>query len=177
MHFQNAIPRLANRKPVERDYTAWLGFRSLSEAAMKSGKVKPKDVKDYLLSEDFKLEAFKGQALSFRTPGITKCGSRSFWVAAPYADLHLAAGRVPASDLTDTLGFDEPGPSASSRSDLRRRRCRYRRWRSTAACATAADPADSAALHRVRTYLERAPRPALGIAVLSHTAAIGNKDC
>lgn len=39
------------------------------------------------------------------------------------------------------------------------------------------DPADSAALHRVRTYLERAPRPALGIAVLSHTAAIGNKDC
>ena len=28
MHFQNAIPRIAKRQPVERDYTAWLAFRA-----------------------------------------------------------------------------------------------------------------------------------------------------
>ena len=109
MHFQNAIPRLANRKPVERDYTAWLGFRSLSEAAMKSGKVKPKDVKDYLLSEDFKLEAFKGQALSFRTwdhqmrqPIILGGGTRVPVSTSPQE------GFLHPKNLTDTLGFDEP---------------------------------------------------------------------
>ncbi len=31
MHFQNAIPRIAKRKPVERDYTAWLGIRALAD--------------------------------------------------------------------------------------------------------------------------------------------------
>ena len=67
MHFQNAIPRLAKRPPVERDYTAWLGFRALADAAMKSGKVTPQEVKAYMLSDAFKLEGFRGQAMSFRT--------------------------------------------------------------------------------------------------------------
>ena len=109
MHFQNAIPRLANRKPVERDYTAWLALRALSESAMKSGKVKPKDVKKYMLSDDFKLEAFKGQALSFRD-----------WDQQMRQPIVLGGGtRVPVStspqdgflhptNLTDTLGFDKP---------------------------------------------------------------------
>lgn len=109
MHFQNAIPRLADRKPVERDYTAWLGFRSLSEAAMKSGKVQPKDVKKYLLSEDFKLEAFKGQALSFRPwdhqmrqPVILGGGTRVPVSTSPQE------GFLHPTNLTDTLGFDGP---------------------------------------------------------------------
>src|SRR5680860_423324 len=109
MHFQNAIPRLAKRTPVERDYTAWLGFRALADAAMKSDSVAPKTVKDYLLSDEFKLEAFKGQALSFRT-----------WDHQMRQPIILGGGtRVPVSTspqegflhpkyLTDTLGFDEP---------------------------------------------------------------------
>jgi len=109
MHFQNAIPRIANRKPVERDYTAWLGFRSLSEAAMKAGTIEPKDVKKYLLSEDFKLEAFKGQALSFRPwdhqmrqPVILGGGTRVPVSTSPQE------GFLHPKNLTDTLGFDEP---------------------------------------------------------------------
>ena len=31
MHFQNGLPKLAKRKPVERDYTAWLGGRALTD--------------------------------------------------------------------------------------------------------------------------------------------------
>src|SRR5262245_48486855 len=109
MHFQNAIPRIAKRQPVERDYAAWLAFRSLSDSAMKSGKTTPQDLKAYLLSDQFKIEGFKGQALSFRT-----------WDHQMRQPIILGGGtRVPVSTspqegflhekfLTDTLGFDEP---------------------------------------------------------------------
>ncbi|MEZ5828179.1 MAG: ABC transporter substrate-binding protein [Hyphomicrobiales bacterium] len=109
MHFQNAIPRLANRTPVERDYTAWLGFRSLADAAMKSGKVSPKGVKKYLLSDEFKVEGFKGQAMSFRTwdhqmrqPIILGGGTRVPVSTSPQE------GFLHPTNLTDTLGFDKP---------------------------------------------------------------------
>ena len=109
MHFQNAIPRLADRPPVERDYTAWLGFRALADAAMKSGSVKPKGVKKYMLSDDFKLEAFKGQALSFRDwdhqmrqPIILGGGTRVPVTTSPQE------GFLHPTYLTDTLGFDKP---------------------------------------------------------------------
>lgn len=109
MRFQRAIPRIANRPPVERDYTGWLGLRTLSEAAQKSGSVDPKDVKEYMLSDKFRLEAFKGQALSFRTwdqqmrqPVILGGGTRVPVSTSPQE------GFLHPKYVTDTLGFDEP---------------------------------------------------------------------
>jgi ABC transporter substrate binding protein (PQQ-dependent alcohol dehydrogenase system) len=108
MHFQNAIPRLANRPPVERDYTAWLAFRSIADGAMKSGKTTPPDVKAYLLSDSFKLEGFKGQAMSFRRwdhqmrqPIILGGGTRVPVSTSPQE------GFLHPTNITDTLGFDE----------------------------------------------------------------------
>ncbi len=109
MHLQNAIPRLANRAPVERDYTAWLAFRALADSAMKSGKTTPQEVKAYLLSDDFKLEGFKGQAMSFRTwdhqmrqPVILGGGTRVPVTTSPQE------GFLHPTNITDTLGFDKP---------------------------------------------------------------------
>jgi len=109
MHFQNAIPRLAKRAPVERDYTAWLAFRALSDSAMKSGKTTPQELKTYLLSDDFKLEGFKGQAMSFRSwdhqmrqPVILGGGTRVPVSTSPQE------GFLHPTNLTDTLGFDKP---------------------------------------------------------------------
>ena len=109
MHFQNAIPRIAKRPPVERDYTAWLAFRSLANSAMKSGKILPQEVKAYLLSDAFKLEGFKGQAMSFRTwdhqmrqPIILGGGTRVPVSTSPQE------GFLHPTNLTDTLGFDAP---------------------------------------------------------------------
>jgi ABC transporter substrate binding protein (PQQ-dependent alcohol dehydrogenase system) len=109
MHFQNAIPRIANRKPVERDYTAWVAIRAIADSAMKSGKTTPKELKAYLLSDKFKLEAFKGQALSFRTwdhqmrqPIILGGGTRVPVSTSPQE------GFLHPTNLTDTLGFDQP---------------------------------------------------------------------
>lgn len=109
MHLQNAIPRIADRKATERDYTAWVGVRSIADSVMKSGKTTPQDIKAFMLSPDFKLEAFKGQALSFRD-----------WDHQMRQPIILGGGtRVPVStspqegflhelNLTDTLGFDRP---------------------------------------------------------------------
>jgi len=109
MHLQNAIPRLAHRAPVERDYTAWLAFRALADSAMKSGKTTPQEVKAYLLSDDFKLEGFKGQAMSFRTwdhqmrqPVILGGGTRVPVTTSPQE------GFLHPTNITDTLGFDKP---------------------------------------------------------------------
>ena len=109
MHFQNAIPRIAKRPPVERDYVAWLAFRALSDSAMKSGKTTPQELKAYLLSDQFKLEGFKGQAMSFRTwdhqmrqPIILGGGTRVPVSTSPQE------GFLHPTNLTDTLGFDKP---------------------------------------------------------------------
>jgi len=109
MHFQNAIPRIAKRPPVERDYTAWLGFRSLADSAMKSGKTTPEELKAYMLSDEFRLEGFKGQAMSFRTwdhqmrqPIILGGGTRVPVSTSPQE------GFLHPTNLTDTLGFDKP---------------------------------------------------------------------
>ena len=109
MHFQNAIPRIAKRAPVERDYTAWLGFRALADSAMKSGKTTPQEVKAYMLSDEFKLEGFKGQAMSFRTwdhqmrqPVVLGGGTRVPVSTSPQE------GFLHPTNVTDTLGFDKP---------------------------------------------------------------------
>jgi ABC transporter substrate binding protein (PQQ-dependent alcohol dehydrogenase system) len=109
MHFQNAIPKIAKRQPVERDYTAWLGFRAMADGAMKSGKTTPQEVKAYLLSDQFKLEGFKGQAMSFRPwdhqmrqPIILGGGTRVPVSTSPQE------GFLHPTNVTDTLGFDAP---------------------------------------------------------------------
>jgi len=109
MHFQNALPKIAHRKPVERDYIAWLGFRAIADGAMKSGKKTPKDVKAYLVSDKFRLEGFKGQAMTFRTwdnqlrqPIILGGGTRTPVSVSPQE------GFLHQTNLTDTLGFDKP---------------------------------------------------------------------
>ncbi len=41
---QDPVGVRAKRKPVERDYTAWLAIRSIADSAMKSGKTTPQEV-------------------------------------------------------------------------------------------------------------------------------------
>jgi ABC transporter substrate binding protein (PQQ-dependent alcohol dehydrogenase system) len=109
MHFQNGLPKLAKRRPVERDYTAWLGGRALTDGIMRSDKTTPPEVKAYLLSDQFKLEGFKGQAMSFRSwdhqlrqPIILGGGTRVPVSVSPQE------GFLHPTNVTDTLGFDQP---------------------------------------------------------------------
>ena len=115
MHFQNGLPKLAKRKPVERDYTAWLGGRALTDGIMRSGKTTPPEVKAYLLSDQFKLEGFKGQAMSFR-PWTISSDSRSSWAVAPASRSRFRRRKASCTPpMSPTrLASMRPRPSASS---------------------------------------------------------------
>jgi ABC transporter substrate binding protein (PQQ-dependent alcohol dehydrogenase system) len=109
MHLQDALPKLAKRAPTERDYTGWLGGRALTDGVMRSGKLTPPEVKAYLLSDQFRLEGFKGQAMSFRLwdhqlrqPIILGGGTRVPVSVSPQE------GFLHPTNVTDTLGFDQP---------------------------------------------------------------------
>ena len=76
---------------------------------MRSHKTKPQELKEFLLSDKFKLEGFKGQALTFRIwdhqmrqPIILGGGTRVPVSTSPQE------GFLHEKNLTDTLGFDEP---------------------------------------------------------------------
>ncbi|MGC2408951.1 MAG: ABC transporter substrate-binding protein [Methyloceanibacter sp.] len=109
MTFQDDILKLAKRDATERDYTAWIGVRALTDAAMRSGKTSVPEIKQYLLSDDFNLEGHKGQAMNFRLwdhqmrqPIILGGGTRTVVSKSPQE------GFLHEKNLTDTLGFDEP---------------------------------------------------------------------
>jgi ABC transporter substrate binding protein (PQQ-dependent alcohol dehydrogenase system) len=98
----------AGRWMRERDYTAWLGVRSLGEAVTRTSSNDPAALRDYLRSDQFELGAFKGEALTFRT-----------WNQQMRQPILLAAPRILVSvspqegflhqrTPLDSLGFDEP---------------------------------------------------------------------
>jgi ABC transporter substrate binding protein (PQQ-dependent alcohol dehydrogenase system) len=109
MTFQNDLFKLAKRDATERDYTAWLGVRALTDAAMRAGKTSVPDIKAFILSKDFNLEGHKGIALNFRPwdhqmrqPIILGGGTRTIVSKSPQE------GFLHEKNVTDTLGFDEP---------------------------------------------------------------------
>jgi ABC transporter substrate binding protein (PQQ-dependent alcohol dehydrogenase system) len=109
MHLQDALPKIAHRAPTERDYTAWLGGRAMTDAVMRSDATTPPKVKAYLLSDQFRLEGFKGQAMTFRPwdqqlrqPIILGGGTRVPVSVSPQE------GFLHPDNLTDSLGFDQP---------------------------------------------------------------------
>ena len=109
MTFQDDILKLAKRDSTERDYTAWIGVRALTDAAMRSGKTTAPAIKEFLLSDDFNLEGHKGQAMNFRPwdhqmrqPIILGGGTRTVVSKSPQE------GFLHETNLTDTLGFDKP---------------------------------------------------------------------
>ena len=110
MHFQNALPqaRQAHDRPSATTPPGSACARSPT-AAMRSGKTTLPELKAFLLSDEFKLEGFKGQALNFRTwdhqmrqPIILGGGTRVPVSTSPQE------GFLHETNLTDTLGFDEP---------------------------------------------------------------------
>ena len=66
MQFQNRFERLANRPIREEDYQAWLALRIVGEAATRTQSADPATLRAFILSDQFDVAGFKGQALTFR---------------------------------------------------------------------------------------------------------------
>ncbi len=107
VQIQNRFKEQAGRWMEEQDYAAYLAIRAVGEAATRTKSNELKPVKDYLLSEQFALQGYKGKPLSFRSwngqlrQPILLAAPRSLVVVAPIEGfLH------PKTEL-DTLGYDQ----------------------------------------------------------------------
>lgn len=108
VQLQNRFRKAAGRGMTSVDYAAWAGVRTFGEAVTRLNKADPKAIRDYVLSPDFELAAFKGAPLDFRDwngqmrQPIPLSHPRALAALAPLEGfLHE---RTPL----DTLGLDKP---------------------------------------------------------------------
>ncbi len=108
VQIQNRFKALAKRQMLEQDYAAYLAVRAIGETVTRTHSVNASNIKDYLLSDRFKLQGYKGRALTFRAwngqlrQPVLLAAPTSL-VAAPPLEGFLH----PKNEL-DTLGYDKP---------------------------------------------------------------------
>lgn len=105
---QRRFEEQASRFMSVRDHAAWAAMRAIGEAVTRGAEGNGPAVRDYLLSEDFTLAAFKGVPLTFRRwngqlrqPVLLVAPRMLVSVSPQDGFLHQR------SEL-DTLGYDEP---------------------------------------------------------------------
>ncbi|MFN3279275.1 MAG: ABC transporter substrate-binding protein [Paracoccus hibiscisoli] len=106
--FQNRFERLAARPIREADYQTWLSLRIVGEAATRTNSGDPATLKAFILSNDFDVAGFKGQALTVRDwdhqvrqPILLTTGVLTTSVSPQDQYLHQTS-------QLDTLGIDRP---------------------------------------------------------------------
>lgn len=110
---QKRFDKLAKRWMTSKDYAAWAGVRSISEAVTRTNSADSKVIYEYIRSDKFELAGFKGRKLNFREwngqlrQPIPLVHPRSLVSQSPQDGfLH------PKNEL-DTLGFDKAEVSCS----------------------------------------------------------------
>ena len=106
--FQRRFHEKTGRWMTPRDYAAWLAVRSIGEGATRTGSGDARKLRDYLLSPDFKLGAFKGVPVTYRDwNGQLR---QPLLIVSPRVLVSVSPQRGflhPVSNL-DTLGYDRP---------------------------------------------------------------------
>jgi len=105
---QRRFSAMAHRDMTERDYTGWLAARSVGEAVTQTGKADVASVRAFMLSKDFRLGAFKGEGLTFRSWDHQM--RQPILLAAPRALVSVSPqeGFLHERTPLDTLGYDMP---------------------------------------------------------------------
>lgn len=108
MQLQSRFDKLALRYMQDEDYNVWIALRAIGESVTRANTAEPDGVKAYLLSDQFELAGFKGQAVTFRD-----------WNGQMRQQVLLHDGRITVSispqdgflhptSVQDTLGIDRP---------------------------------------------------------------------
>jgi len=106
--FQTRFEELAGRYVRPEDYNVWLALRAVGEAVTRTETAAPDVLRDYALSDEFELAAFKGQPVTFRG-----------WNGQMRQPILLFDGRITVSaspqegflhqrSPLDTMGLDQP---------------------------------------------------------------------
>ncbi|MEM7191253.1 MAG: ABC transporter substrate-binding protein [Pseudomonadota bacterium] len=108
MSLQTAFLKLAERNMTERDYAGWLAVRIFGEAATRAPETDVQSLRDYVLSDKFRVAGFKGQKMTVR-PWDHQL-RQPILIMAPEALVSVSPqdGFLHQHFPTDTLGFDQP---------------------------------------------------------------------
>jgi len=112
---QSRFERAAKRHMTPRDYQAWEAVRIIGEAAVRTKSNDVKTLRQHILSPEFGLGAFKGQAVTFRT------WDRQLRQPILLVTLQMVVTVSPQQGFlhqrfeTDTLGIDEPESKCAAR--------------------------------------------------------------
>ena len=110
---QRRFEKFSGRSMQERDYTAWAGVRAIGEAVTRTSSAEAQTIKDFFYSDDFKLAAFKGEALTFRDwNGQMR---QPIILVQPRALISVSPQDGFLHEITelDTMGYDEPESSCA----------------------------------------------------------------
>jgi ABC transporter substrate binding protein (PQQ-dependent alcohol dehydrogenase system) len=108
---QNRFKAFSGRWMEEQDYAAYIAVRAIGEASLRTKSNQMQAIKDYLLSNAFALQGYKGVPLSFRAwdgqlrQPVLLAAPRELVAVAP-----LEGFLHPKTEL-DTLGYDQPETS------------------------------------------------------------------
>ncbi|WP_347986352.1 ABC transporter substrate-binding protein [Methylomonas sp. AM2-LC] len=108
---QNRFRAFSGRGMEEQDYAAYIAVRAIGEASLRTKSNQMQSIKDYLLSNTFALQGYKGVPLSFRAwDGQLR---QPVLLAAPRELVSVAPldGFLHPKTELDTLGYDQPETS------------------------------------------------------------------
>ena len=105
---QSRFEKLTGRWMNAQDYAAWAAVRSVAEAVTRTQSAEPSVIRNFLLSADFELAAFKGRPLSYR--GWNQQLRQPIALIHPRALVSMSPqeGFLHPRNELDTLGYDEP---------------------------------------------------------------------
>lgn len=104
---QTRFKKLTSRYMNEIDFTGYLAVRSVAQAVHKTNSAAVKEISTYIKSDDFKLAAYKGRKLSFRTwNGQLRMPMALIQPHSLVSQSPQAGILHPKTEL-DTLGFDQ----------------------------------------------------------------------
>ena len=105
---QRRLHKIAERDMTVRDYASWAAMRAIGEAVTRTSSAETAKIKAHLLSDKFKLAAFKGEPLTFRT--WNQQLRQPVLLAAPRSLVSVSPqpGFLHQRTPLDSLGYDEP---------------------------------------------------------------------
>ncbi|MGE0282689.1 MAG: ABC transporter substrate-binding protein [Rhizobiaceae bacterium] len=108
IQLQERFQKFADRKMNSVDYAAWLGARTIGEAVTRTKSNDLKIIREFILSEQFTLDGFKGSRLSYRTWNGQLRQPIPLASEDALVTLTPLEGFLHQRTELDTLGLDEP---------------------------------------------------------------------
>lgn len=106
--FQTRFEDIAGRYAKPEDYNVWLALRVVGEAVTRANTADPDGVRDYALSDEFGLAAFKGTKVTFRDWNGQMRQPILLYDGSVTASISPQDGFLHQFSTLDTMGLDRP---------------------------------------------------------------------